>query len=92
MFQALRLDALDRTLPAGAMLPHYITLKPPIMSQARGKALPQEIEYMITHYDDNRAPELVAALSINIALAIIIVILRWLARRTIRSPFRRMTG
>lgn len=58
------------------------------MSQARGKASPREIEYMITHYDDNRAPELVAALSINIALAIIFVFLRWLARRTIRSPLQ----
>lgn len=43
---------------------------------------------MITHYDDNRSPELVAALSINIALAIIFVFLRWLARRTIKSPIQ----
>ncbi|MDI1492570.1 MAG: hypothetical protein OHK93_003784 [Ramalina farinacea] len=58
------------------------------MSRARGKASPQEIEYMIIHYDDNRGPELVAALSINIALAIIFVFLRCLARRTIRSPLQ----
>lgn len=62
--------------------------KTAIMSQARGQASPQEIEYMITHYSDNRSPELIAALSLNIAFAIIFVFLRWLARRAIRSPIQ----
>ena len=58
------------------------------MPQAHGGASPSEIQYMISHYTDNRCLEGIAALSVNIALAIISVFLRYLARRVIRSPVK----
>lgn len=53
---------------------------------ARASLTPAQIQYQLQHFEDDRSTSIIAALGVCLGLAIVTVLLRFVARHLTRAP------